>query len=414
MQRGTQARARVRVYFFIRLTEHSKFALGATRYLFGELWLRSSCSFISKEDILKKLVGFISTFAVAMTISVPANASDFTNSSFLNGFTATLVSSTDIGGGTTRVVATWTHSTATLLTTGTPSAGQILNQGQRLLQCNSSSVTFSLNNIMAPAGCIALASTRSATLSGNTLTVTYDYLSAGVTRPYVIADTWWEDSGTDAGNGTSGNDLVVPTGSSSSSGGSDSDAVVSLPSSKTPTINEFVDGPLLVTPGTNVLLTGSRLSCTTSISVNDKPTTFTYQTLASGQGQLSIAMPKDLTAGKHRLSMDSCGGSVVYDNMLMVSKAPVKLELNMASGIDRGLGLVQLRAFVREHRADFNSVECVADASLSAQRRIATSLVESFCKRAMGLLASPKSHTTAIKSDNKADSILLTLTLSNK
>lgn len=217
-------------------------------------------------------------------------------------------------------------------------------------------------------------------------------------------------------NGPGGAQVAVATATTGYTLTSPSGVTVETPqqSSKTPTFNQFASGPVLVSAGADTVLTGSRLSCTTSVSVNDKPTTFNYQTLPTGEGQLSIAMPSDLAPGKHRLSMDSCGGNVVFDNILMVSKPEAKLELTMTTAIERGLALVKLRAFVRENRADYNTVECVADAANPTQKMHATQLVDRFCKRAFSLLASPKERSTLLKSDNQQNSIKLTVTLSNR
>lgn len=206
----------------------------------------------------------------------------------------------------------------------------------------------------------------------------------------------------------------VLTLSNSSPSSSNSDGSTHFQSSKIPAINEFVAGVFMVSSGQPAKLTGARLNCTTSVSVNDKPSAFSYQTLNGGEGQISIAIPSDLAPGKHRLSMDSCGGNVVYENILMVSKPEAKLNLTMTTGIERGLALVKLRAFVRENRADYNTVECVADAANPTQKKHATQLVDSFCKRAFSLLESPKEQSTLLKSDNQQNSIRLTVTLRNR
>jgi hypothetical protein len=368
---------------------------------------------------MKKFLAIVAVTVISMFAYVPAKATDFTTTGWQTGFTATITSQGLNGSGNYVITATWTHNAATLLSSGTPAAGQLANQGQRVLQCDSSSITFTLNNISAPAGCSNITSTRSSSLSGNVLTVTFTISSsdyAAKTKQYLIPDTWWADSATgQTANTTAGNDLVVPTtGTGDSSGSQSGSNGSSIPSPKIPQIREFDSGSLLITPGSFAKLTGSRLNCTTSVSVNDKPTTFTYQSLPSGEGQLSIAIPNDLALGKHRLAMNSCGGNVVYENILMVSKPAAKLELTMATGIERGLALVKLRAFVRENRADYNTVECVADAANPTQKKHATQLVDRFCKRAISLLASPKEHSTLLRSENQQNSIKLTVTLSNR
>lgn len=368
---------------------------------------------------MKKFLAIVAVTAISMFAYVPAKATDFTTTGWQTGFTANITSQGLDGSGNYVITATWTHNSATLLSSGTPAAGQLANQGQRVLQCDSSSITFTLNNLSAPAGCSNITSTRSSSLSGNVLTVTFTISSsdyAAKTKQYLIPDTWWADSATgQTANGTAGNDLVVPTsGTSDASGSQTSSTGSSVPSPKIPQIREFDSGSLVITPGNFARLTGARLNCTTAVSVNDKPVTFTYQSLPTGEGQLSIAMPSELAPGNHRLTMNSCGGNVVYENILMVSRANAKLELTMTTGIERGLALVKLRAFVRENRADYNTVECVADAANPTQKKYATQLVEGLCKRAFSLLASPKEQSSLLKSDNQGNSIKLTVILSNK
>jgi hypothetical protein len=203
--------------------------------------------------------------------------------------------------------------------------------------------------------------------------------------------------------------------SGSGSGGSDSsETTVAVPSPKIPTINQMAAGPLLVTPGTNAVLTGSRLNCTTYVKVNNVATTFTYSTLSDGSGQLSIAMPSSLRAGKHALTMDSCGGEVTYLNVLTVAKAPVELRLDLANASDRALGLIELRAFMREHRADYNTVTCTADSANRSQQKIASQVVARYCHEAFSRLAMPMNRTTSVKSDYQGRSLILTVSLSNR
>lgn len=364
---------------------------------------------------MKRIIAIVvpSAFLMSLSFALPAQANTVT--------ITTMPSITISGTSITTTQSVWGISSGTP-TYDIGNDGRIMggNAGEFadwVLACSTTKVAVTTPTAASPHGCSTIYGANTGYTHPTSTSVAYTGDSGSrtlldLTNKFIAVQSVISDGNN---NFFMVRSATVPaSGGSSGSSSEESSTENPLPSPKIPFIDQFSSGAMLISPGTNAILNGSRLNCTTSVSINDKPTTFTYQTLVSGQGQLSIAMPKDLAAGKHRLSMDSCGGSVVYDNMLMVSKAPVKLELNMASGIDRGIGLVQLRAFVRQHRADFNSVECVADASLSAQKRIATSLVESFCKRAMGLLASPNSHTTAIKSDNKADSILLTVTLSNK
>jgi hypothetical protein len=190
--------------------------------------------------------------------------------------------------------------------------------------------------------------------------------------------------------------------------------VQTFPSPKIPTINQMSSGSLLVTPGTNAVLTGSRLNCTTYVKVNNVSTTFTYSNLSDGSGQLSIAMPSSLRAGKHALTMDSCGGEVTYLNVLTVAKAPVELRLDLANASDRTLGLIELRAFMREHRADYNTVTCTADSANRSQQKIASQVVARYCHEAFSRLAMPMNRTTSVKSDYQGRSLILTVSLSNR
>jgi hypothetical protein len=206
--------------------------------------------------------------------------------------------------------------------------------------------------------------------------------------------------------------LTLANGAYSSSGQNASESTP--PSPKIPTINQMASGSLLVTPGTNAFLTGSRLNCTTYVKVNDVATTFTYSNLSDGSGQLIIAVPSSLKTGKHALTMDSCGGEVTYLNILTVAKAPVELRLDLANGTDRALGLIQLRAFMKEHRADYNTVTCTADSANSSQQKIANQVVSRYCQEAFSRLAMPVNRTTSVKSDHQGRSLILTISLSNR
>lgn len=194
----------------------------------------------------------------------------------------------------------------------------------------------------------------------------------------------------------------------------DSQSAGQVPSSKIPTINQMASGSLLVTPGANAVMSGSRLNCTTYVKVNNVATTFTYSTLSDGSGQLSVAIPASLKTGKHTLTMDSCGGEVTYLNILTVAKAPVELKLDLETGTDRALGLVQLRAFMKENRADYNTVTCTADSANSSQQKIASQVVARFCNEAFSRLAMPINRTTSLKTDYQGRSLFLTISLSNR
>jgi hypothetical protein len=255
------------------------------------------------------------------------------------------------------------------------------------------------------------------TLARNFTVEDYDTALASI-RPYgaVVAYLKFSDNtgATCAGDlcwnlyGSSTNNWIPGQGAT------DTPASTTVPSPKIPSINQIASGSLLVTPGTNAVLTGSRLNCTTYVKVNDVATSFTYSALSDGSGQLVIAMPSSLKTGKHALTMDSCGGEVTYLNILTVAKAPVELRLDLANGTDRALGLIQLRAFMKEHRADYNTVTCTADSANSSQQKIANQVVSRYCQEAFSRLAMPVNRTTSVKSDHQGRSLILTISLSNR
>lgn len=366
-------------------------------------------------------------------LSSPANAS-----SQGDGLSMT-VTKTETGTGGSRVI-TWevtiTDSQGrTFITTGTPNASQILISRSSSRACVTAPTNFSSNHLNSGT-CTSYftrllhsdASRR--TISGSTITfdlkTTDDALSTlaaydtalASNRPYgaVVAYLKFSDNtgATCAGDlcwnlyGSSTNNWIPGQGAT------DTPASTTVPSPKIPSINQIASGSLLVTPGTNAVLTGSRLNCTTYVKVNDVATSFTYSALSDGSGQLVIAMPSSLKTGKHALTMDSCGGEVTYLNILTVAKAPVELRLDLANGTDRALGLIQLRAFMKEHRADYNTVTCTADSANSSQQKIANQVVSRYCHEAFSRLAMPMNRSTSVKTDYQGRSLILTVSLSNR
>lgn len=350
------------------------------------------------------------------------------------------VTKTESGTGGSRVI-TWTVTITdaqnrTFITTGSPSATQILISRSSSRACTSAPTNFSSNHLNS-GDCTSYFSRALTDVSRHTIgssTITFDLKSTDVlgytladyetalasTKPFGAVVAYLKFNDNTGATCQAGPDLCWNLYGSTTDNwvpGEGAVAVASetlMPSAKIPSVSQFSAGYLLVSAGSNAVITGSRLNCTSSVSVNDKTTSFAFQALSDGQGQLTIAMPSNLAPGRHKLTMDSCGGTVVYDNILMVSKPEAKLELTMTTAIERGLALVKLREFVRENRSDYNTVECVADAANPTQKKHATQLVDRFCKRAFSLLASPKEHSTLLKSDNQQNSIKLTVILSNR
>ncbi len=386
---------------------------------------------------MKKLLSAIalsSLLAVGLTslASGPAAAS-----SQGDGLTME-VTKAESGTGGSRVI-TWTVTITdaqnrTFITSGAPTSTQILIERTSSRACVSAPTNFSSNHLNSGScnsyftrelrsdpsrqtlgtGTITFDVKSSDVLGSNTLADYETVLSS--TRPFgaVVAYLKFNDN---AGATCSGNLCWNLYGSSTNNwipGQGATGTTQAAPSPKIPSITEFDSGYLLVSPGKSIVLTGTRLNCTTSVLINNQTAAVSYKTLLDGKGQLTIQTPSNLAPGRHKLTMDTCGGQVVYENLLMVSRPDASFELNLRSGADRALALVSIRSFVGEHRNDFNTVECMAAASNARQKMHAAQLLERVCKRALGILASPKGHSTSLTSENQEDSIKVKITLTNR
>lgn len=184
-------------------------------------------------------------------------------------------------------------------------------------------------------------------------------------------------------------------------------------SPKIPTIDQFNPGPVLITPGQTLSLTGSRLSCTTYAEISSQRTPVSYSTLPNGFGKLEVAIPANLLPGNHRLTIDSCGGPVNYLNMLVVSKPPVMKEGRFSSRMEQARQVQEIRDWVLSHRADYNSVQCISNTMVSAQER-ARQFANDICKQALGLLASPKGSEVEIRDKSTHIAVWFRIFLLNK
>jgi hypothetical protein len=190
-------------------------------------------------------------------------------------------------------------------------------------------------------------------------------------------------------------------------------ALASPASPKIPFIDQFNPGPVLITPGQTLSLTGSRLHCTTYAEINSQRTTVSYSSLPNGFGKLEVAIPSNLPAGNHKLTIDSCGGPVNYLNMLVVSKPPVMKEGRFSSRMEQARQVQEIRDWVLSHRADYNSVQCISNTMVPAQER-ARQFANDICKQALGLLASPKGSEVEIRDKSTHIAVWFRIFLLNK
>ena len=190
-------------------------------------------------------------------------------------------------------------------------------------------------------------------------------------------------------------------------------ALASPASPKIPYIDQFNPGPVLITPGQTLSLTGSRLYCTTYAEINSQRTTVSYSSLPNGFGKLEVAIPSNLPAGNHKLTIDSCGGPVNYLNMLVVSKPPVMKEGRFSSRMEQARQVQEIRDWVLSHRADYNSVQCISNTMVPAQER-ARQFANDICKQALGLLASPKGSEVEIRDKSTHIAVWFRIFLLNK
>lgn len=186
------------------------------------------------------------------------------------------------------------------------------------------------------------------------------------------------------------------------------------PSPRIPTFDAFAAGPAFVTPGQDLTLTGSRLFCTTYVQINSQPTTYSYGTMPGGFSQLTIAIPADLKPGPHSMSMDSCGGPVTFDGLLVVPKEPAVFEAVSRNGLERMLLLARLQTFVLVNRLDYNHAHCIVNASVPALQTAAKEMLRDTCKIASGLLSGSKGSTSELRNTHKPANLWVRVTLSNK
>ena len=216
-------------------------------------------------------------------------------------------------------------------------------------------------------------------------------------------------SGGSSGGGSGGSS---GGGSGGGSGGNSSQGQIP-PSPKVPAFNQFTTGPLFVTAGVAATLTGNRLGCTTEIQINDVATTFTRSYLGDGTQQLKIAIPANLQPGRHKMSMDSCGGQVEFSNLLVVPKAPAVFEMVTRNSIERGLALARLHSFLLTNMNDYNTVECIVNVKAPNLQTAARNLLADACNRAVGLLRATSS-TSELRNTHLPTNIWIRVTLSNK
>ena len=161
-------------------------------------------------------------------------------------------------------------------------------------------------------------------------------------------------------------------------------------------------------------LTGTRLYCTTYVKVNDSLVQFTHEAspLGNGKEALRIQLPT-LAPGHHAISMDSCGGPVVYERFLLVPKPSITLEGKIVSGLDRANLLTKVRVWAGENRSDYNSVQCIVSSRTSSGANAAV-LAQKLCTNALSRLASPKEFSLQIKANDVHRAIWYRIILSMK
>ena len=186
------------------------------------------------------------------------------------------------------------------------------------------------------------------------------------------------------------------------------------PAPKLPRFDAFASGPVVATPGKELVLTGARLNCTSQVQINGTTTTHSHSFLPSGLESLSIGIPANLSPGRHMLQMDSCDGNVVYENLIFVPKPPVVFEAVTTNSFDRMFVTAKLQSFVLKHYSDYNSVECIVNSTAKSLEKSAAQFLESSCKLASMSLAQKKGYTTEKRSTHKPANIWIRVTLTNK
>jgi len=187
-----------------------------------------------------------------------------------------------------------------------------------------------------------------------------------------------------------------------------------FPSSKVPTIRQLERGFMVVTPGSNAKLSGPRLDCTTLIWVNDAAVPFTSALQSDGTYELNFAVPSLLASGFHTLKIDSCAGIVIYENALLVSKPNAVFTSSYVNLPEIWLNLVAMRKFINQNRADFNSVECVAQTSTLRESARANLVIQRYCMEAFSRLALGVSGRSILETGFSGPGTKITITLSNR
>lgn len=192
-------------------------------------------------------------------------------------------------------------------------------------------------------------------------------------------------------------------------------APVSLPPSpKLPRIDSFAAGPVVATPGKELVLTGARLNCTSQVLINGKSTIHSLSFLPSGLQSLSIGIPSNLSPGPHNLEMNSCDGKVVYENSIFVPRPPIVFEAVTTNRFERMLVLARLQRFVLGNYPDYNSVECIVNSSVRSLEKSAVQFLESSCNLASMRLAQSKGYVTEKRNTHKPSNIWIRVTLTEK
>lgn len=189
--------------------------------------------------------------------------------------------------------------------------------------------------------------------------------------------------------------------------------VPAIPAPRLPRFDAFAAGPVFATPGANLVLTGSRLNCTTQVAINGSPTNFSHSYLPIGMEQLAIGMPSNLQPGPQTLSMDTCDGNVQFNNLVKIPNPPVTFEYVARNSLERSLASALLKGFLYTHyMKGYNHVECVANASAKTLQKPARTLLNSACKEATVLFRG--TSTSVLLGTHKPESIALKVTLSSR
>jgi hypothetical protein len=269
---------------------------------------------------MKKFFAVASAVLLAMSIPLQANASNFSTSGWQTGFTVTTTSEGLDGSGNYVMTVTYDHTAATFVNnSGIPTASGTLKVfGYRLMQCDTATYSYTLNDSSLPSGCLYAwsgpPSTATGTISGNgeVLTVVFTLAAAqyaAITKPFLVPEVMFKD----ANNA----ELIVPSGGSSvgsSSGDSSGDEVpppvyFGGPLVMGSTLPHFTQGE----EGT-VTLTGKRMNKITSATINGVAVTVT-----ADRRSATITVPATLAAGTYDLVLQTTNGRLTVMRFIKVS-----------------------------------------------------------------------------------------------